>query len=297
MAYDPTLDPYLVGEERAAALATAALAEVSRPFGGGLRSLRLSVVLSLSETVPGARPSSTLLATLLRTPLREHLGEPSIHVAQGGAGASVAPFANALSSLERRDVDAVLFGGVHTDYEPTNIHALHEAGRLFTPKNIDALIPGESAAFVLVAHRDLATRLGLAPMARIHGTGLGQDESTAYDDASGYRAKGLSAAVRAATKDLPSEMKVGWAICDHTFEARRIYEWQAMMTRTREAWCEPMATDAPAQRIGHLGGAALPLSLVLASEAFVRGYAAFPLCLCFAGSDGGARGSILVGNA
>ncbi len=295
MAFDPTLDPYLVGEARAAELAKAALTELARPLGAAARALRLSVVLGLSEPIPGAEAATPLLGSLLRTPLRELFGEPAVQVSAGGAGALAAPLATALAALERREIDAIAFGGVHTDYDPLTIAFLHATGRLFSPTNIDALIPGESAAFALIAHRDLAPRLGLPLLARIHGTGLGHDESTAYDDASAYRAKGLTAAVRAATKDLPGEMKVGWALCDHTFESRRIYEWQAMLTRTRQSWCEPLATDAPAQRIGHLGGAALPLSVVLAAEAFVRGHAPFPLALCFAGSDGGARGTVLVG--
>ena len=122
------------------------------------------------------------------------------------------------------------------------------------------------------------------------------EESTPYDDRSAYRAIGLSAAVRGATKDLPDEMRVGWALSDHNFEQRRLYEWQAMMTRTRKAWGEPLMTDSPAQRIGYLGAAALPLGVVLAAEGFTRGYAPFPLALCFAGSDTGERGSILLGS-
>lgn len=296
MAFDPTLDPYCVGEERAAKLAEIALTEVARPLGAAARSLRIAGVLGLTEPVPGTATTG-LFGSLFKTTLREHFGDIPMEISVRGGGGVVGPLGSALAALERRDIDAILFGGVHTDYDPLTIAYLHAAGRLFSPKNLDALIPGETAAFTIIAHRDIVPRLGLKPLARVHGTGAGRDEATPYNDKSSYRAKGLSAAVRAATKDLPEEMKVGWALADHTFEVRRLYEWQTMLTRTRKSWCPPMVTDSPAQRMGHMGGAALPLSMVLAAEAFVRGYAPFPLALCFAGSDGGDRGSVLVGTA
>ncbi len=297
MAFDPTLDPYLVGEERAVELAKAALAEVARPLGPGARSLRLAIVLGLSEPIPGTQSdTSSVLGTLLRTTLREHFGDAPVQLSMRGGGGVIGQLAAALGALERRDIDAILFGGIHTDYDPRTIAWLYSQGRLFSPKNLDALIPGEAAAFVLIAHRDLAPRLGITPLARIHGTGAGMEEATPDNDKSAFRAKGLSTAVRAATKDLPDEMRVGWALSDHTFELRRLHEWQAMLTRTRKSWCAPLVTDSPAQRMGHLGAAALPVSIAIAAEAFSRGYAPFPLALCFAGSDGGERGTILVGS-
>ncbi len=91
-------------------------------------------------------------------------------------------------------------------------------------------------------------------------------------------------------------MKIGFSFGDLSFELFRVHEWQAAMTRTRELYAPPMAADSPAQRLGHMGGAALPLELVLAAESFARGYAPHPLGLCFAGSDAGERAAIVVGS-
>ena len=70
MGFDPTIDPYLVGEARAAVLARAALAEMARPLGGFGRQLRVKVVLCLAEPrlLPGgfamashwARPTAAM---------------------------------------------------------------------------------------------------------------------------------------------------------------------------------------------------------------------------------------------
>jgi 3-oxoacyl-[acyl-carrier-protein] synthase-1 len=319
MAFDPTIDPFVVGEARAAELARSALSELARPLRGLGRSLRIKIVLSLPEPrmTPGGRAlpgdATGLLGTLLAPAVREHFGQAPVEVVSRGAGGSASALASALADVERQNLDAVVYGGVHTDYDPSIIAWLGQTGRLYKPSNLDAMIPGEYAAFALIGQRTLGSRVerkpqanepdalepsraALEPMARIHGIGTGWEDATPWNDKSAFGARGLTGAVRAATKQLPDEMKIGWALTDHTFELFRIYEWQAMMTRTREIWGPPLVADALAQRLGHMGAAALPLELVVASEALSRAYAPFPLGLCFAGSDAGERGAILVGS-
>lgn len=317
MGFDPTLDPYLVGEARAAELARAALSEVARPLFGFGRQLRVKVVLCLDEPrqLPGGFTMSAdatgLLGSLLAPTVRQHFGEPTIEVCARGAAGGARPLASALAELERNTYDAILFGGVHTDYDPVTISWLQQTGRLYSASNIDAVLPGECAAFALIAQRTFGARVprspsrepdaleprraALEPMARVHAIDIGWEEAGPFNDKSAFGASGLTDVVRGAARGLPSEMKVGWGIADHAFELFRIYEWQSMITRTQAVWGPPMTHDAPAQRMGHLGGAALPLELVVASEALSRGYAPSPLGICFAGSDSGERGAILFG--
>jgi 3-oxoacyl-[acyl-carrier-protein] synthase-1 len=131
-------------------------------------------------------------------------------------------------------------------------------------------------------------------MAFVRAIGWGIERATPGNDASAFEAVGITRAIRMATGDLPEADTVGWALSDHTFEMYRLYEWQAMMTRTRKRWGEPCTMDSPAQRMGHLGAAALPLQMVLAAEGWKRGYAPAPLAIIFAGSDAGERGAILL---
>jgi len=101
--------------------------------------------------------------------------------------------------------------------------------------------------------------------------------------------------VRKAAAELVDEkLRVGWMLTDLTFEMWRVYEWQAMLVRTQHVWGEPQRMDAPAQRLGHLGAAAMPLHMVLASEAWRRGYAPHPLAFSLAGSDSGERAALLM---
>jgi 3-oxoacyl-[acyl-carrier-protein] synthase-1 len=76
---------------------------------------------------------------------------------------------------------------------------------------------------------------------------------------------------------------------------RRLYEWQAVFARTQDRIEQPCRVDSPAQRIGHLGAAALPLSAAIAATAWEHGYAPAPLALATAGTDGGERAAVVLG--
>lgn len=318
MGFDPTLDPYLVGEARAAELAKPALVEVARPLMGAGRELRLKVVLALDEPrlLPGghtmAADASGLLGSLLAPTIREQFGDAPIEVTAKGAGATARALQGAIAELERNMFDAVVFGGVHTDYDPVTIRWLEETGRLYSTSNIDAVLPGECAAFTLLGPRGLGARIpragrpgastleprraALEPLARLLGVDTGFETAGPFNDKSAFGGAGLTTAIRGAARPLSSDATVGWGIGDHAFERLRVYEWQAMITRTQSIWGPPMLHDAPAQRMGNLGAAALPLGLVAASEALSRGYAPAALGLCFAGSDNGERAAILFGS-
>ncbi len=186
--------------------------------------------------------------------------------ARGSAGAAFA-LPKALEALAARQMDALVLGGVHTDYDPATIAAFAEQGRLHGPKNLDAVIPGEAAAFVILMRESTARRLHLEPAARISGIGSATTRALADNDESVMDAKGLTTAVRAAAAELVAEqLRAGWLLTDHTFESTRILEWQTMATRAHALFGSPYHLEAPAQRLGHLGAASLPLSIALAAE-------------------------------
>jgi 3-oxoacyl-[acyl-carrier-protein] synthase I len=296
MCFDPTLDPYLTGEDRAAELAAPALREALGQLGEQVDTLNMRLVLCLDtpravakgEATPGA-----LLASRVHTRAREMApGIPIEIVARGSASAAHA-LPRAFEGLYAQKLDAVILGGVHSDYDPRTIAALEFDKRLFSTQNLDALIPGEAAAFVILCREDAARRLGLSAAARIAGVGTAMDRSRPDNDESSFEALGLTAAVRAALADLATDgLRAGWAITDHTFESRRVFEWQTMMTRTHTLWGSPHHVESPAQRLGHLGAASLPLGMALAAEGWKRAWAPSAIAVCLAGSDGGERGAV-----
>ena len=298
MAFDPTLDPYLTGEERAAALASSALHEALAPLGDEASTLSARLLLCLGNSraaVRGEAAPGALIASRVHARARELLPGITLELAARGPASPAFALPKSLEALASREIDLLVLGGAHTDYDPEAIRALAEQGRLFTPKNLDALIAGEAAAFVVLTREEVARRLGLRASARIADLGSAVDASRPDNDASAFEATGITAAVRAATDELAAEqLRAGWALTDHTFEMRRIQEWQAMITRTHKIWGAPHHVDSPAQRIGHLGAAAMPLQIALATEGWKRGWAPSAIALCFAASDSGERGAILL---
>lgn len=296
----PTVDPALVGTERAAEIAAPALAEACMPLRPFADQLRVGVVLAVDEwlsvkdTWGAANPAAEMIRAI-DARARQLLPHSKVTpVARGAAGpAFVLP--DAIAALEAGSIDALVFGGVHTDYEPARIRAIEAQGRLFSPNNLDALIPGEAAAFVTLLRADVARRAGLEIFASIESIGGGFEKANPDNDESAYEAKGLTTAFRAATKPLVDDKRTaGWILGDLTFEMWRLSEWQAAITRTRTSWGEPYTADNPAQRLGHLGAAALPLLIAYATEGFRRGFAPSPTAVAFAGSDAGERAALVL---
>lgn len=300
MGFDPTLDPFLVGEERAGALAALALrdlaTEATRSAEEALTASQVKVVVATASPRPD-QPRADVGVVLnreLRSAVGATFGSASLEVEARGSAGLAYLLPQALEALAARRVDAVIAGGVHSDYDPATIRSLAEEGRLFQPDVLDSIVPGECAAFILIGRSDLGRRLGLRPLAHLVGLATEESSITAYSTNSAFDASALADVFRGATAGLPEELKVGWALGDHAFEHFRTRELYAAITRTSGLFGEPFQLDAPAQRLGRTGAASLPLFLAMASESYRRGYAAAPIGMVFAASDDGERGAIVV---
>ncbi|APR79234.1 3-oxoacyl-(acyl-carrier-protein) synthase [Minicystis rosea] len=299
MCFLPNLDPLLVGADRAFVLGRRALAEAVSGLGAGASTLRVRLSLTLDEPfgergADGAPLAQAFVESLART-VAKTLPDLQIEAsARGPAGPAylLPPLCDALASGA---IDAAILGGVHTDYDPRRIAALSASERLFRNDNIDAFIPGEAAAFVVLMRADTARRLDLRVQAEIRATATGYEKARPDNDASAFQASGLTAALRTVMAPLAQVgLRAGWMLTDLTFEVFRHFELQAASVRTQRWFCEPQQVDSPAQRLGHLGAAAMPLHLVFAAEGFRRGYAPHPYAISIAGSDSGERGAVLI---
>lgn len=299
MCFLPTLDPLLTGAERAAALAARALDEALQELGPAAQALRVQVLLCADEGLGQRTPAGHLAAQRLADELaaRARAVTPDVTVSVSTRGPSGPGHAlpALCDALARGVVDAVLLGGAHTDYDPERIAALDRAGRLFREDRLDALIPGEAAAFVVLMRPDVARRFRLAARAHICGAATAHERARPDNDEPAFQAAGLTAALRSALSQLAEHgLRAGWILTDVTFETFRHFELQAAMTRTQRLYCEPQQVESPAQRMGYLGAAAIPLHLAIAAEAFTRGFAPHPCAVSIAGSDGGERAVLLV---
>ncbi len=294
------LSPTRFGSERATELLGLALAELVtsvRDAGGlAIRDLKLRVAVSIDEEVAG---STTLLRNQLTALLANQLGQVDVRFSPpngpGGAAGAAHVLDDALTALTLREADAVLLCGVHTDYDPERITRLVAEDRLFSPENPNAVIPGEAAAALLIGRPDLVHRIRMDPRLELFSIGTAKGDLTPFSSTSVFEDFALTNAFEAAMADLAEELKIGFALTDLGTEQYRVREFYATLTRISQRFMEPMSIDAPAQRIGALGAASMPLSLVLASEMSVRGYAPAPLGVVVGGSGQGARAAMVVG--
>jgi len=296
MAFDTTIDPMIVGEERAVRLAAAALRELALSLPSP-RSIKARFVVAFTEPRPGQSRGAigNVFSRGLATAVRETFGDVPVDVSTSGAAGPAYALPGALAALAARQVDAVIVGGVHSDFDPLQMIALDVAGRLFSTERLDAIVPGESAAFALIAREDFGATIKKPPLLTLHAIAAASGEITPYGDTSALDASALASVIRDTAGTLPEGLQVGWALADHGFEGFRVRELYSALTRTSSLFCPPIAIDAPAQRLGHTGAAAMPLGLVVASDMVARGYAPTPFGLVVGGSDSGERGAILVG--
>jgi len=290
MAFLPTLDGRLVGAERLAALALAPFEEAVQP----IRDLAAEAHIAIDEGCEDTKLAVDLLGSMVK----RAMPAASVRVEARGEAALGTLLPAAIRSLETRRADVVVIGGVHSDYDPRAIAALEASGRLFSRENLDSRIPGEAAAFFVIMRAPDAARQGLAPLARVVGVGTGRERATPDNDLPAHEALGLTAAVRQATEALAKEGRtIGWLLTDLTFEMWRQSEWQSAFARVQDAVGQPYYMDPPAQRIGYLGAAALPLFVVMPATAWAHGYAPSALALAVAGNDGGDRAALVLSQA
>ncbi|WP_437964694.1 hypothetical protein WMF04_34155 [Sorangium sp. So ce260] len=249
------------------------------------------VQLALDEAVADAPAATRLLAAVVE----RSMPAATVDIVAGGEAALGRLLIEALNALSSRKVDAVILGGVHSDYDPLTIQALEESGRLFSPENLDARIPGEAAAFFVLMRDADADRKGLRALARVLGVGTGRERAGPHDDAPAYEAFGLTSATQQAAVPLSrSGQTAGWMLTDLTGEMRRLREWQAAFVRVQDVLGRPYIIESPAQRIGYLGAAAMPLLVAMVATAWAHGYAPSPVAIATAGNDGGERAAVVL---
>lgn len=290
MAFVPTLDGRLVGAERLVALARAPFEEAVGP----IREVAAEVHVAIDE---GCEEGEVAIA-LLEAMVKRAMPAATVSVEARGEAAPGAFLLAAILALETRRADVVVIGGVHSDYDPQSIAVLEASGRLFSRENLDARIPGEAAAFFVLVRAGDEARHRLMPLARLIGAGTGRERARPDNDELAHEALGMTAAVRQATESLAGDGRTaGWILTDLTGEMRRLYEWQSVFVRAHKVLGRPYLIESPAQRIGYLGAAAIPLFVAMAATAWRHGYAPSPIALATAGNDGGDRAAVVLGKA
>lgn len=285
----------LVGRDRFVALAAPPLAEAAAPWTKrfeprGQPAPPLPVLLAVPAEVDPLDPrGARLLAALAeRAGTAIDLGRSKV-VAQGRAAGAYA-IEQAIARLARGEDEAVLVGGVDSYFDPDRLEELDRARRLHGAATENGFIPGEGAAFVLLASR---RRAGADPrLASIVGVGT-EREPRPFGSAEPSHALGITLAAKRAIEPAGAA-SIGWALTDVVGERHRVDEWLFASGRIQSSFAPELHQDAPLLITGDLGAASALLLVVLACVGWQTGYAPADLALVAACSDGPERGAVLL---
>lgn len=177
-------------------------------------------------------------------------------------------------------VDSYLVAGM--------LDAYHRARRLLTADNSDGFIPGEGAAAVLVGHTSAATRTSCL------GFGYGA-EPAPLDSGEPLRAEGLVQAVRAALADAAMDLgQLDYRITDLSGEQFGFKEAALALLRVLRERKEEYDLQHPADCVGQIGAAAVPLIVGVARDMGEAGLAPGPGALVHAAGDGAERAALVM---
>lgn len=294
-----TLDPQMPRLERSLALARHALQEalslLQGPFEAPLRCF-----VALPEPGVGPRIDPVLLARGLRitttagTPIPLELGPRTAF--EGGRAAVFQALEAALAVMAVEPQRPCVVGGVDSLVDPATLAALAARNRLLGATNIDGIIPGEGAAFVLLGHPNVIDRR--YALAHIVATHMAK-EPIPFDGA-GPRVSaslGLAAvfrALRAAYAGRVDELFAG--ITGEVYFGR---ELSHAYLRNEPLMPEPMRAQTLGSLAGDVGAAAGAMSLVQAVASLQPPHLADRppanhTGLAYGSSDGGLVGGCIV---
>ncbi|OBY03507.1 3-oxoacyl-ACP synthase [Rhizobium leguminosarum bv. trifolii] len=274
-----------IGEERMARMAAAAISE-SLAQAPGAREQAVLLLCLAEESRPG-RPYGKGSALLDRiaaiinfepragSQIVAH-GRPSGHVALNLARKILA------SNQER----FVVIAGIDSYLTKAAISEYLSAERLLTPDNPNGFIPGEAAAAVLCC------KAGSNPF-QLLGLGLTHERAPIYNSSDlPMRGDGMTDAYRLALEETEIDMNnIGYRISDLIGEQYWFKQSALASLRLLRGRHEFQDLWSPAESLGNIGAAVVPVMLGMAWMAARKGYAASNPVLIEASSDAGICGA------
>jgi 3-oxoacyl-[acyl-carrier-protein] synthase I len=256
----------------------------------GARLRSGSTLLVAFVTAEADRPGNRLDLDWLKAAIQRRWGRdhPIRHgVYPGGhAGAAVAITDLSRRLARQKGSVAVIVSADALTAMPTLAH-LERAGRLKSPSRPRGVIAGEAAVALVIETVDGMGHDSDACCA-IAGIGMGREPVPVGRDEP-CLAEGLTTALTSALESAGWQPEdVGLVYCDLNGEEYRAHEWMLATCRC----LSDQSVVHPADCIGDVGAASLPLLIGIAGMALRRRYASAARALAWASSDSGARGAV-----
>jgi 3-oxoacyl-[acyl-carrier-protein] synthase I len=235
--------------------------------------------------------SSAFLARLAQQARAAFHGELSTAEFRGRAG-GVAAVGHAALLIRAGRCEYAIAGGVDTLCDPYVLSAFDSEERVKSEAGLDTFIPGEGAAFVLLAGARVASGAGRAPLAQLSAVTQAFEPGHLYSQEP-YRGDGLASALSQLVQldDLPAPVAEVYSSMNG--ESHWAKEWGVGYLRTRPAFLPTHGMHHPADSLGDTGAACGPLMIGLAALGINGRYRRTP-ALVYGSSDRGHRAAVVV---
>lgn len=182
-------------------------------------------------------------------------------------------------------VDSYLVAGTLAVYE--------EQARVLTSQDHDGFIPGEAGAAIVVSAPAMARGVTIQCL----GIGQGQEQATVLSEQP-LKADGLVAAIKAALADADCSMgDLDFRIADVSGEQYGFKEASLALTRTLRKRKEHFYIWHPADCVGEVGAAIMPVMLGILLASTRKHYSLGSMVLCHGATDSGERIALIVKQA
>lgn len=277
-------------ERRMLRLAAAALRECLAPLGD--RPLRPGLCLALPETETTRRVDRPTFLSHLATQTKHAFDPRGSDATHAGRAGGLLAIGQAVLTIQAGLAEFVIAGGVDSYRDPYILAILDKEQRVKSSANLDGFIPGEGAAFLLLASRGAAAAQGLTTLGRVTPIATGFEAGHLYS-AEPYRGDGLATTFQQLVARGVVDSPIGEVYSSMTGESHWAKEWGVAFLRTKAAFHESHGMHHPADCFGETGAASGPLLVGLAVMGIKGRYRRSP-ALAYGSSDRGARAAVVV---
>ena len=188
--------------------------------------------------------------------------------------------------------EVILAGGIDSFKDLNALGYLDAKNRLKTERNLDGLIPGEGAGFLLITTEDIARDKKWDILGEISATSTGFENGHLHSREP-YKGDGLAGVVENIFTQEARAEQVGVVYSSMNGENYWSKEWGVTYLRNNRRFREDLALEHPSDCYGDLGSAAGPVMVGLAQDAIRTGSRNGP-ALVYSSSDAGPRAAVIV---
>ena len=207
----------------------------------------------------------------------------------GRAGGLIA-IARAAEAIRSGQASFMIAGGVDSYRDLHVLGTLDLQKRVKSTVHLDGFIPGEGAAFVLLANREAAAAANLKPLATVSPVAYSMETGHLYSEQP-YRGDGLAGTVTQLVSAGVMSAPIAEVWSSMNGENHWAKEWGVAFLRNRSAFLDGHRIHHPADCFGDAGAACGPAMVALQALGMRGSYRLAP-ALVYCSSDAGPRAAV-----